>query len=95
MVEYLKVLLESINKDAKGTFLVLAVFVIYILYQNVGESNDEFIMMKNDQLKEMNNRLNHCEAHRAADALRIDAMYSILKRQDSIIVELNSIIKYR
>lgn len=95
MIEYLKVLLDGINKDAKGTFLVIAIFVIYILYQNVGNSNQEFITMKNDQIKEIAERLEYCEAHRATDALRIDAMYSILKRQDSIIIELNSIIKYR
>lgn len=95
MVEYFKTLIDSVNRDAKGTFLVLAVFVIYILYQNVGDSNAEFIAMKNDQLKELNERLSHCESNRATDALRIDEMYSILKRQDSVIIELNSIIKYR
>lgn len=95
MGEYLKMLLDGINKDAKGTFLVLAIFVIYVLYQSAGNSNSNFIAMKNDQLKDLTERLEHCEAHRSTDALRIDAMYLILKKQDSIIIELNTIIKYR
>lgn len=95
MGEYIKLLLDGLSKDAKGTLLAVALFAIYVLFKNIGDNNTEFITMKNEQLKELNQRLDHCEAHRASDALRIDEMYSILKKQDSIIIELNTIIKYR
>lgn len=94
MIEQLKLLFESINRDAKTTFLVVFMFVIYILWQNWNSSNDEFDAMRLAQMQDLSDRLSNCEEHRRQCADKIDDMYKILNRQDSTIIELNAAIRY-
>ncbi len=94
-MEQLKLLFESIKNDTKTTFLVLLIGVIYVLYKSLGTSGDEFDTLRKEQIKDLSERLANCETHSISCANRIDAMYSILKKQDSIIIELNAAVRYR
>lgn len=94
MIEQFKALFDSISKDAKTTFLVLLIGVIYVLYNSIGEGSDEIEAMRLAQLQDLSNRLDHCEEHKKQCADRIDDMYKILNRQDSIVIELNAAIRY-
>lgn len=94
MIEQFKALFDSISKDAKTTFLVLLIGVIYVLYNSIGEGSDEIEAMRLAQLQDLSNRLDHCEEYKKQCADRIDDMYKILNRQDSIIIELNAAIRY-
>ena len=95
MIEQLKMLFESINRDAKTTFLVILIAVVYFLWQSVSSGNTEFDAVRVEQIKDLSDRLDHCEQHRLECSNRIDAMYIILKKQDSIIIELNAAVRYR
>lgn len=94
MIEQLKLLFDSINKDAKTAFLVILIVAIYFLYQSVGSSSTELDSIRVGQIKDLSDRLDHCEEHRLDCNNRIDAMYIILKRQDSVIIELNAAVRY-
>jgi hypothetical protein len=94
-MEQLKLLFDSINKDAKTAFLVILLVAIYVLYRSIGSSNTEFDAVRKGQIQDLTLRLANCETHGINCANRIDAMYSILKKQDSIIIELNAAVRYK
>lgn len=94
-MEQLKLLFESIKNDTKTTFLVLLIGVIYVLYKSLGASDNDFDTLREGQIKDLTERLANCETHGINCANRIEAMYSILKKQDSIIIELNAAVRYR
>lgn len=94
-MEQLKILFESLKNDAKTTFLVIMIVVVYVLYSSVGIKNETNDTLRKEQIVELTTRLSNCETHNINCAYRLDALYIILKKQDSIIIELNAAFRYR